>query len=380
MQKIKEFTSNREVQDNFGSLENYLEACKANDEINRVLAVTSKHGGKQYVAVRNPFVTGPLFQGRKIPTDPILCVEEVYQSEKSKELCETITGNVMTLLERQLNELEEAIPDLGREISRERGRDVYTPESAFASTQAWMRYFGELSSSWSHRTQIQFGGFSRDLARVADELFRTYEWSIEAQLSFEDVMAGPERLIATIGPKQRILVRDLWFKLNSLRNLLSSVKHASLRIIAEGKVEIFVHIDEPNPESNKQEIFMGNKNEINIGDGANANIVQAGRDAHSSHQQISAMPPELESLNLDELKSELFKLRQALIAQMEEDNQEHEIESEAVGEAYKAAKDGDRKGVWEKLKGVGGWSLGVAKDIGVAIVAEIIKKQLDPSK
>jgi hypothetical protein len=49
-----------------------------------------------------------------------------------------------------------------------------------------------------------------------------------------------------------------------------------------------------------------------------------------------------------------------------------------VGEAEKAAKENDGKGVMKYLKSAGTWVFDTAKEIGVDVVTDLIKKQLEP--
>ena len=98
-----------------------------------------------------------------------------------------------------------------------------------------------------------------------------------------------------------------------------------------------------------------------------------GRHAHAhdmTFQQVQAG-----GLDLPKLAEELERLRAAM-SQKAERSREQDKALGAVAEAADAAAGGDGAGVLRHLKRAGAWTLEVAKDIGVDVAAEVIKKAM----
>jgi hypothetical protein len=78
--------------------------------------------------------------------------------------------------------------------------------------------------------------------------------------------------------------------------------------------------------------------------------------------------------NLPKLADELSKLRQAMIEQAEEPDHYRAIAN--ISEAEKAVQSGDGSKTFEYLKRAGKMAFGIAKEIGVNVVSEVIKKSM----
>lgn len=94
-------------------------------------------------------------------------------------------------------------------------------------------------------------------------------------------------------------------------------------------------------------------------------------EIHDVNVQVNTV----EAMADDELRSlagQLASLRQAL--QSRAASADDYVELGQVAQAEKAAQAGDKTGVFDALKKVGRWSLDAARDLGVALLAEVIKK------
>lgn len=120
-----------------------------------------------------------------------------------------------------------------------------------------------------------------------------------------------------------------------------------------------------------KEIIMGDKNEFK-----NSQIGAVGSNAistNNSFQQMNYNVPE--NLNFDKLHSQLTQLRENLAAKAKSPEEFKAISE--VAEAELASKDKDGNKVVRHLKDAGKWVLDTAKDIGVDVVTELIKKQME---
>ena len=120
-----------------------------------------------------------------------------------------------------------------------------------------------------------------------------------------------------------------------------------------------------------KEIIMGDKNEFN-----NSQIGAVGSNAistNNSFQQINYKIPE--DLDFDKLHSQLGTLRENLATKAKSPEEFKAIGE--VAEAELASKDKDGNKVIKHLKGAGKWVFDTAKDIGVDVVTELIKKQME---
>jgi hypothetical protein len=113
-------------------------------------------------------------------------------------------------------------------------------------------------------------------------------------------------------------------------------------------------------------------NKLVMGNETNQNIeisgsMQAGGDINLSQMSNQHST----SMNLEDLAIELVQLRQALIQNIE--GVESVAETGAVAEAELAAKSGNREGVFNNLKRVGKWTLGIAEKVGVGLAVAAIK-------
>jgi hypothetical protein len=116
---------------------------------------------------------------------------------------------------------------------------------------------------------------------------------------------------------------------------------------------------------------MGDKNIFN-----NSQIGAVGSNATSSNnsfQQINHNVPE--NLDYDKLHSQLIQLRENLATQAKSPEEFRAIGE--VAEAELASKEKDGNKVINHLKDAGKWVFNTAKDIGVDIVTELIKKQME---
>jgi hypothetical protein len=119
------------------------------------------------------------------------------------------------------------------------------------------------------------------------------------------------------------------------------------------------------------ELIMGDKNIFN-----NSQIGAVGSNSTSSNnsfQQINYNVPE--DLDYDKLHGQLTKLRENLATQAKSPEEFKAIGE--VAEAEMASKDKDGNKVVKHLKSAGKWVFDTAKDIGVDVVTELIKKQME---
>lgn len=86
----------------------------------------------------------------------------------------------------------------------------------------------------------------------------------------------------------------------------------------------------------------------------------------TTNQQVN-----LNSVDIRELQRQLELLHTAMgkCAKTPEEN----AQVDTVAQASRAAAAGDKVGMLQHLKRAGSWTLNIAKDIGVAVAAEIIK-------
>jgi len=120
-----------------------------------------------------------------------------------------------------------------------------------------------------------------------------------------------------------------------------------------------------------KETIMGDRNEFH-----NSQIGAVGSNANStsnSFQQINYSVPE--NLDFEKLHKQLGKLK-AKLATIACSSEEFKAISE-VAEAEEASKQKDGNKVVKHLKDAGKWVFDTAKDIGVEVVAELIKKQME---
>jgi hypothetical protein len=92
------------------------------------------------------------------------------------------------------------------------------------------------------------------------------------------------------------------------------------------------------------------------------------RDVNVQVNMVEAMADD----ELHSLAEQLASLRQAL--QSKAVSTDDFVELGQLAQAEKAAQAGDKTGVFDALKKVGRWSLDAARDLGVALLAEVIKK------
>lgn len=109
-------------------------------------------------------------------------------------------------------------------------------------------------------------------------------------------------------------------------------------------------------------INIGSKGQIGVV-GENARI-----GTLTQKQSLAAV----RGVDLGALAPELATLRKALKDRSR--NIEHDEAIGHVATAEKAAKKGDRAGVVAALKAAGKWVLNVAKDIGVPVAVEVLKR------
>ena len=82
----------------------------------------------------------------------------------------------------------------------------------------------------------------------------------------------------------------------------------------------------------------------------------------------------LNNVDLNQLAAELAQLRTAL--RKANPDGEHDAEMGKVAEAETAARAGDRKGVLGALAAAGRWTLGIAKDVGVAVATQALENAM----
>ena len=116
---------------------------------------------------------------------------------------------------------------------------------------------------------------------------------------------------------------------------------------------------------------VGGQANVASGDNARVNIQSTDASTNSAVYQAGDMA---------KLADEFSKLRLALLSRA--DDAEHFVAVGAVVSAEKAAKEGRSSGISRALSSLGGsskWVFNVAKEIGVDLVAEILKRYLDQS-
>jgi hypothetical protein len=118
--------------------------------------------------------------------------------------------------------------------------------------------------------------------------------------------------------------------------------------------------------------------ELNMGD-QNINYGQAGSIGKQSQGTIQnydrAWADIKPATDLTTLATELAQLRQALRQKAQTVEEDKAVAS--VGEAEFEAREGNGPAVIQKLANAGTWVLGVAKEIGVKIAAEVLTKSLN---
>jgi hypothetical protein len=117
--------------------------------------------------------------------------------------------------------------------------------------------------------------------------------------------------------------------------------------------------------------------ELHMGD-KNVNYGQAGAIGRQSTGTIvnysQAWQQMKDTIDLDALGSELAKLRSSLREKAQTPEEDKAVAT--IGEAELEAKKGNGAGVLSKLALAGTWVLGVAKEIGVKLATEALKKSL----
>jgi hypothetical protein len=118
-----------------------------------------------------------------------------------------------------------------------------------------------------------------------------------------------------------------------------------------------------------KELFMGDKN-INYGHAGSIGRQSTGTITNYGQvwQQMK------DTVDLNALATELAELRSSLRQKAKTVDEDKAVAS--VAEAESEARKGDGPGALEKLARAGTWALGVAKEIGVALAAEFLKKSL----
>lgn len=128
---------------------------------------------------------------------------------------------------------------------------------------------------------------------------------------------------------------------------------------------------------------MKKQNQINSGiilDGGNlsAGNLAVGNKAsidareNSINQQINTLT---EKIDFPMLQDELRFLRESLLKKAE--NAEHFISIGEVANAEKAIEEKDEKKIVNHLKSAGTWALDTARELGIKIATELVKKQID---
>lgn len=114
---------------------------------------------------------------------------------------------------------------------------------------------------------------------------------------------------------------------------------------------------------------MGDKN-INYGQAGSI-----GRQSTGTITNYGQVWQEIKSaMDLDALASELAELRASLRQKAQTVEEDKAVAS--VAEAEAEARKGNRPGALEMLARAGNWVLGVAKEIGVKLATEALKKSL----
>ena len=118
-----------------------------------------------------------------------------------------------------------------------------------------------------------------------------------------------------------------------------------------------------------EELVMGDKN-VNYGQAGSMGRQSTGMIANYDRvwQQMKG------AVNLDELAAELAQLRTTLRQKAQSVEEDKAVA--VVGEAEEDARKGHGPAVLEKLAKAGVWVLGVAKDIGVGLATEVLKKSM----
>jgi hypothetical protein len=118
-----------------------------------------------------------------------------------------------------------------------------------------------------------------------------------------------------------------------------------------------------------KEVYMGDKN-INYGQAG-----AMGRHSTGTITNYGQVWQQMKStVDLDKLAAELVELRAALRQKAQTVEEDKAVA--VVAEAESEARKGNGPGALEKLARAGSWVLGVAKDIGVSLAAEALKKSL----
>lgn len=145
-----------------------------------------------------------------------------------------------------------------------------------------------------------------------------------------------------------------------------------IKDITNGRIPIDkLHLFEEFFHFQINELIMGDKNVFK-----NSQIGAVGSNATSSNnsfQQINYSVPE--DLDFDKLHGQLGKLRENLASKAKSPEEFKAIGEVAEAEIASKEKDGNK--VVKHLKGAGKWVFDTAKDIGVDIVTELIKKQME---
>ena len=84
-----------------------------------------------------------------------------------------------------------------------------------------------------------------------------------------------------------------------------------------------------------------------------------------------------DSIDIEELKRELETLRHELSKRAIEGNEGNEYEAAAqISAAYEDLTKANGPSMLKRIRNSGDWVFGVAKDVGVSLIAELIKKSM----
>ena len=104
------------------------------------------------------------------------------------------------------------------------------------------------------------------------------------------------------------------------------------------------------------------------------NVGAAGDNVRADHFTQNQSVTQFEMPNLNLLAQELERLRSE--ASKRATSADQVAAATELAAAEDCAKNGDRSGVLQALKGAGNWVLGIAKDIGTEVAAKVIEHQI----